>query len=116
MKHIDQEKYERARKQIEDEKGWYTHLIVFIVVNSFLQLFYFGVFDDGNITSNIPWWAHFTTPFFWGLGLLGHWLKVFKKVRSIKFYKNWEERKIKQFMEEEEEDFTHTIKNRASKK
>jgi len=116
MEGIDQEKLQRAKKQIAEEKGWYTHLFIYLVINICLQLFYFGLFDDGRITSHMPWWVHFTTPFFWGIGLLGHWFKVFKKVGSIKFYKDWEARKIKQFMEEEEEDFSHVIKRRGSKK
>ncbi|MFC4632588.1 2TM domain-containing protein [Dokdonia ponticola] len=110
MEDIKNGKYERAKKQVENEKGWYTHLFVYIVVNICLQLFYFGFFDDGRITGYMPWWVHFTTPFFWGIGLLGHWLKVFKKVRSLKFYKEWEARKIKEFMEEEEEGFMNNIR------
>lgn len=116
MENIDQEKLQRAKKQIADEKGWYTHLFIYLTINTCLQLFYFGLFDDGRITGHMPWWVHFTTPFFWGIGLFGHWFKVFKKVRSIKFYKDWEARKIKQFMEEEEEDFTRIIKKRTTRK
>ncbi|GGG04033.1 histidine kinase [Dokdonia pacifica] len=115
MAAVDQEKLQRAKKQIADEKGWYSHLFIYLVINTLLQLFYFGLFDDGSITGYMPWWVHFTTPFFWGIGLLGHWIKVFKKVSSLKFYKEWEARKIKQFMEEEEEDFSHVIKKRSSK-
>jgi len=110
MEHSNQEKLERAKKQVENEKGWYTHLFVYLIVNICLQFFYFGLFDDGRITGYMPWWVHFTTPFFWGIGLFGHWLKTFKKIRSIQFYKNWEARKIKEYMEEEEEDSTHIIK------
>ena len=44
----------------------------------------------------------FTTPFFWGIGLLFHGLNVFK--HNFHFFKDWEERKIKEFMEKEEED------------
>ena len=110
MKEIDKQKYERAKKQVENEKGWYTHLFVYLAINFCLQLFYFGLFDDGSITGYMPWWVHFTTHFFWGIGLLGHWLKVFKKVRSLKFYKNWEKRKIKEFMEEEEEGFARSVR------
>ncbi len=111
----DQEKYERAKKQVEDEKGWYTHLFIYIVINTLLQLFYGGLFDDGSITGYMPWWVHLTTPFFWGLGLLGHWIKVFKRIRVNTFYKNWEERKIKEFMEEEDEEFAQRTKNRTTR-
>ena len=107
---IDQGKYERAKKQVENEKGWYTHLGVYIIINTLLQLFYAGVFDDGSITDHIPWWVRLTTPGFWGLSLIIHWFYVFKVIRLNTFYKNWEDRKIKQFMEEEEEDFIRDFK------
>jgi len=112
----NQDKYDRAKKQVEEEKGWYTHLFIYIVINSLLQLFYAGFFDDGTITGYMPWWVHLTTPFFWGIGLLGHWIKVFKRVRFKKFYKNWEDRKIKKYMEEEEEEFIQRTRNRAERK
>jgi len=111
MKHIDQEKLECAKKQIENEKGWYTHLFIYIIINIGVQLFYSGVFDGGTYTNYIPWWVRFTTPGFWGLSLFVHWVLVFKKLRFNSFYKKWEERKIKEFMEEEEEGFMNNIRN-----
>ncbi len=113
---FDQKKYERVKKRIEDEKEWYTHLSIYIVINTLLQLFYAGVFDQGRITDYMPWWVHFTTPFFWGIGLLGHWVYVFKGFRFNKFYKDWEQRKIKEFMDKEEEEYIIHDTNFKSKK
>jgi len=110
MAAIDQEKYERIKKQVENEKIWYSHLFIYITINILLQLFYAGIFDDGEFTHYIPWWVRFTTPFFWGLNVFVHWLYAFKKVRFTNFYKRWEERKIREYMEEEEKDFIRTIK------
>ena len=111
MEHIDQEKLERAKKQVKNEKEWYTHLFIYLVINIILQFFYAGVFDGGSFTNYIPWWVRLTTPFFWGLNLFVHWLYAFKKVRfDITFYKRWEARKIKEYMEEEEEDFISSIR------
>ena len=111
----EHEKYERAKKQVENEKGWYSHLTVYIFVNIALQLFYAGFFDDGRITDHMPWWVRLATPTIWGLSLIVHWFYVFKAVRLTKFYKNWEDRKIKEFMEEEEEDFMRTIRKEPRK-
>lgn len=111
MEHIDQIKLERVKKQVKNEKEWYTHLFIYLVINIALQLFYVGVFDGGSFTSYIPWWVRLTTPFFWGLNLFVHWLYAFKKVRFDTFYKKWEERKINEYMAKEEEEFMHTIKN-----
>ncbi|MFT5892424.1 MAG: hypothetical protein ACI9Y7_002534 [Dokdonia sp.] len=105
MNTIDQEKYERAKKQVENEKGWYTHFFIYMIINIGVQLFYSGVFDGGRFTDYIPWWVRFTTPFFWGISLFVHWVYAFKKLRFGHFYKGWEERKIKKYMEEEEKDF-----------
>jgi hypothetical protein len=110
MAAIDQEKYVRVRKQVENEKMWYSHLFIYILVNILLQLFYEGVFDDGEFTQYIPWWVRYTTPFFWGLNVFVHWLYAFKKVRFTNFYKKWEERKIREYMEEEEENFINSIR------
>lgn len=104
MNHRDEEKYERVKKQIQNEKGWYSHLFAYIFFCAAEQLFYAGVFDGGKFTSYIPFWARLITPVLWGIGLLMHWLYVFKKVRYNSFYKKWEERKIQEYMESEEED------------
>jgi len=102
---MDQNKYERAKKQIENEKGWYTHLFIYLTINLLLQLFYGGVFDSGSFTQHFPWWVRLTTPFFWGLSLLGHWLYVFQGWRIAKPFKKWEERKIKEYLDKEEQEF-----------
>ncbi|MAN58392.1 MAG: hypothetical protein CMC08_01000 [Flavobacteriaceae bacterium] len=100
-------KYEKAKKRVEEIKGFYTHLAVYLIINVLLLLFNLGVFQNGWINLHIPSWSLFTTPFFWGIGLLGHGLYVFGG--GIRFYKNWEERKLRQFMEEEESALNHTV-------
>ncbi len=102
---MDKNKLERAKRQVELEKGWYTHLSIYLMLNLGLQLFYAGVFDNGTFTQYFPWWVKLTTPFFWGLSLLGHWIYVFKRVRIFSPFKKWEERKIQEFMDKEEEDW-----------
>jgi len=102
---MNAEKYDRARKQVALEKGWYSHLFIYLFINIALQLFYSGVFDNGNISNHIPWWVRLTTPGIWGLNLIGHWIYVFKRVRIGNPLKNWEEKKIQQFIEQEEEEF-----------
>mgnify|MGYP001112246542 CR=1 FL=1 len=95
---------ERARKRIKDIKGFYSHLTVYVFVNIILQLFYAGVFDNGSFTGYIPFWVRFTTPGFWGLSLLIHYIVVFHGNFFSKFYKKWEERKIQEYMAKEEKE------------
>ena len=104
MEGFDNDKYERAKKRMEEIKGFYTHLVVYLIINTLLILAQMGVFTNwGNV--GMPTWAYFTTPFFWGIGLAAHGLYVFQhKFRS---FKNWEERKIKEYMEREEREFNN---------
>ena len=108
-------KYERAKKRVEEEKGFYRHLTVYLIINTLLQLFYSGLFFDFDVLGYAPWWVRFTTPFFWGLSLLVHWIYVFKGFRFFKGLKKWEDRKIQEFMDEEEEEFSNRFReNRNS--
>jgi len=100
----EQERYRRAEKRVKDIKGFYWHLFWYLVVNIFLtfgsaigHFFRTGEFDMHN------WhFGNFAVWFFWGIGLVGHWLGVFGK--NIVFSKHWEERKIKEFMDKDKFD------------
>lgn len=107
-------RYERAQKRIKEEKGFYSHLLFYLTANIALQLFYSGIFGDFGFLDFMPWWVRFTTPTFWGLSLLIHWIYVFKGFKFIKFLKNWEERKIQEFMEKEEEEFSNRFREKMN--
>ncbi len=108
MESFEDEKYKEARKKVKEIKGFYTHLTIYILVNLFLLLAQLGLFS-GNFHVGMPAWSYFTTPFFWGIGLMFHGLKVFKD--QFGFLKEWEERKIKEFIEKEEQQYNDTFKN-----
>ncbi|WP_431166446.1 2TM domain-containing protein [Tenacibaculum halocynthiae] len=94
-----EQKYFRAQKKVEELKKYYVHLSVYIIVNIFISVkkivrnvdngetFQEAFFDFGT----------FATWFFWGIGLVFHTFKVF----GFDFFlgKNWEERKIKEHMD-----------------
>ena len=62
--------YEEAKKRVEEKKGFYIHLTVYIVVNIGLVLLWAFAADRG-----FPW---FVFPLGgWGIGLLFHYLGVF---------------------------------------
>ncbi len=104
-------KLRKARKQVAEQKGWYSHLVIYLVVNSIIQLGYAGVFDGGSVSGHIPYFVRFTTPGFWGLSLFIHWLWVFKgNIFKNNFFTRWEEKKIQQFMKEEEEEVSTRIR------
>ena len=88
------ERYEKARKRVEEIKGFYSHLIAYICVN-------IGLVIINLITS--PGYLWFFWPLMgWGIGLIFHALGVF--VFSKFPGKQWEERKIKEVMKEMDDD------------
>jgi len=94
--YLEEERYIRAQKRVKQIKGFYWHLFWYLVVNIFLL----GViYKNLGTNENFFDYGHFSTPFFWGIGLFFHWLGVFG--RNIVFSKDWEERKVKEFMDKD---------------
>jgi 2TM domain len=86
-------KLERAKKQVAAIKGFYIHFFVFVVVMAGLFLLNLAL----KYWAGSPWWVQW--PFFaWGVGIGAHALAVFG--HTSKWVADWEERKIRQLMEE----------------
>lgn len=98
--------YKEAKKRVEKEKGFYTHVAVYIIIN--IAIFFFKekmlvtIDPNPNDKGFYNWWnwSNIATPLLWGIGLFFHWLCTFKK--TFMFNKKWEERKIKKLMEEDD--------------
>lgn len=99
-------KYERAKKSMNALKGFYSHVWIFTIVTImiFAVRFYLlpmlGVIseDEGFIN-----WLNVNTyivPGIWGLVILVHGLSVHNL--GIQWIRNWETRKIQEFIEEED--------------
>jgi len=108
MENLDNDKYERAKKRVKEIKGFYSHLTAYLIVNAMLILLRFNVFENGFVNIEIPSWSFLTTPFFWGIGLFFHGIYVFQD--KFSFLKDWEERKIQEYMDKEEGEFKETDK------
>ena len=91
-------KYQQALKRVKRIKGFYTHLMVYIVINAMLI-----IVNGINADVNYHFWRYktFNTALFWGVGLAAHGLSVF--LPSMVIGKDWEERKIKELMEKEKQ-------------
>ena len=87
------ERYQRAKKQVEEIKGFYGNLASYIVVNLFLM------FINLRYSPEHLWF--FWPMLGWGIGLLFHGLKAFNYTPFLG--KNWEERKLKEFMDKEKQ-------------
>jgi hypothetical protein len=82
--------YLRAKKRVENLKAFYIHLTVYILVN--LMLFFINVSSD----SSKLWFLYPLGG--WGIGIVIHGLTTFPF--GI-FGKEWEERKIKEYMDKD---------------
>jgi 2TM domain len=96
MQNQDEIKYQEAVKRVKRIKGFYTHALIYLVIN--VMLFIVNAQNSPH-GEGILHWKNFVTAFFWGIGLLAHTMSVF--MPSIILGKNWEERKINELMEKE---------------
>ena len=67
-------RYYQAVKRVKKIKGFYTHAVVYLVINIMIVIINIQNLKDGESYFQ----AHnFFTAFFWGLGLFAHGLSVF---------------------------------------
>lgn len=91
----------RAKTKMEKLKSFYTHLTIYIVINSIITGF--------NVSDSLGSWDAFTselvslnvlsTWLVWGIILAVHAFSVFVLPQILGY--DWEERKIEQLMQEE---------------
>ena len=96
MESKDEIKYQEAKKRVKRIKGFYSHLLVYLVINTMIFIVNIQHLDAGE---NIFSFKNFSTAFFWGIGLLDHGLSVF--LPTMILGNDWEERKIKEIMNKE---------------
>ena len=87
-------KYIRAKERVEELKKFYGNLTAYVIVISGLAALNYWV--DGWRYMWFLWAA-----FGWGIGLFFHAIRTFNL--NPFFGKDWEERKIKEFMKEEDD-------------
>lgn len=85
----EDERYKYAKKKVEELRGFYVHVLIYIVVN-------IGLFLMNLIQTPGAWWFYWAT-IGWGIGLAAHAVSVFTHYGV--FGKDWEEKKIKEEME-----------------
>ena len=89
----NEERYFKAKKEVDKIKGFYGNLVSYIVVN-------IGLLILNLVTSPDHLW--FFWPLLgWGVGVFFHGMKVFNYMPFLG--KDWEEQKIKEFIEKEKE-------------
>ena len=93
MKEKGDEGYQAAKDRVEEIKGFYVHLFIYIVVN-------IGLILLDVLTSPYNLWFYWPL-LGWGIGIVAHATSVFG-IKGI-LGKDWEERKIKEIMEKDKE-------------
>ena len=89
--YLEEERYYKARKKVEEIKGFYGNLTSYIVVH-------IGLMVLNLVTS--PEYLWFFWPLLgWGIGVAIHGMVVFNYMPFLG--KDWEEQKIKEFMDKE---------------
>jgi hypothetical protein len=107
MRDLEQSKkemaYLRAKNRTEKLRRFYVHGIVYLVVNALLIIF--KVIRNMNhgetLVDALLDWSAGITPFLWGIALAIHAFSVFGP--NVILGRDWEEAKLKQFMEEEQQ-------------
>jgi len=87
----DFERYQKAQKKVKEIKGFYGNLISYVLVMSVL------IFINLRYSPKHLWF--FYPMLGWGIGVFFQAMSVYNLFPF--FNKEWEEKKIKQFIEEE---------------
>jgi hypothetical protein len=82
--------YEEAKERVQEIKGFYVHLVAYVLVNIFLIVL-------NLLTSPGRWWFYWPL-LGWGIGLGSHGATVF--LGGGRWGRAWEERKIREIMGE----------------
>lgn len=89
--YTEEQKYIRAKKNVEKVKRFYSDFLAYIVVIPFL------IFINLRFSPEFQW---FWWPMLgWGIGIAFHGFGVFGN--NLLFGKGWEDRKIKEFIEKD---------------
>jgi hypothetical protein len=95
LKTPEELRLERVTKIVKRIKGFYKHLIVYLIVNAILIAVKYFDLEKGETFIEF---STFSTAFFWGIGLLFHAANVFRK--NIFLGADWEEKKIREYMDQ----------------
>lgn len=93
--------YIKAQKRIEELKGFYWHVIIYLAINIFISKDEIFKIINGQeeISTLLSQYSVVSLWVTWGIILLIHGVKVF----GSNLFKSWEEKKIQEFMNQEKQ-------------
>ncbi len=100
-------KYERAKARVSQLKGFYNHVLVYLLINTLLLLlkdhFTFVLLSKRVLgdPAFLDWidWNLYGTPIIWGIALGVHGYKTLRG--GSLFGRKWEERQMRKYMKED---------------
>lgn len=94
----ESEKYIKAQQKVTEIKQFYKHLVLYILVNLFFigRRIYKDIKYGDSVEEALFNIDNFHFFFWWGVALLIHAFNIFGK--NNLFSKKWEERKVKEYM------------------
>ena len=97
---FDSEKYKKVKKRIHEIKQFYKHLGAYLLINFLFigRRIYSDISQGDSFLEAFTDIDNYNFFFWWSVFLIFHAAKVFGFPNL--FNKNWEERKIKEFMKE----------------
>ncbi len=98
--YLEEEHYLRAEKKVKGIKGFYTHLLIYLIVTVIWILILVNLNEVSNSLQYGFWGMGYglvAMVLFWGIGIVFHWFQVFGK--EFIFSKDWKKRKVKELMD-----------------
>ncbi|WP_405414133.1 2TM domain-containing protein [Maribacter sp. Asnod1-A12] len=94
-----------AEKKVKDLKGFYLHFSLYILANIIIVAMnvMIRIYEGESLYDALVNFGTFITPFFWGIGLVFHAVKVFDYNPFLG--RDWEARQISKYMEEDKREF-----------
>lgn len=83
----DDPRYREAKKRVDDIKGLYIHLAIYVAINLGLFLV--------DVLSGSGWWFYWTT-IMWGMGVSAHAVAIYFD-QGLRV-RRWEEAKIDEYV------------------
>ncbi len=108
-------KYDKAKKRVKEIKAFYSHIWIFIIVTTLIYITRFLILPKIGILPQEEGfidWLNLNTyllPALWALGIAIHGVTVYRK--KFKVLKSWEQRKIQELIQKEEEDSQRIMRN-----
>lgn len=101
QKFTQEQKYVLARKRVEKISKFYKHLATYVVVNIFLSaIFIAGDMNDGDTFKEaLTDYHNYKIWLYWGIGIVFQALNTFGL--NLFLSKDWEERKVKEYMKDQ---------------